>query len=327
MSNLRQRNIKSALKGSKTADVGEKPSIFQKVRFAAEDVIFNRAMRETNVHRIEQMSVWPYVLTFVVFFTFSMYLVDYLHHMDENTLAYASEEHHFVYRKVPCSKDYDKSFKGCVPKVCGRAVQDDLIEKYEIDILKEMVERVMKYGGGSGGATILDLHSGALSYKDKFVNIYKVTNDAIFSASEINTYVRVKDRIQEAIASTFKIDKSRLFLTKPTFFSRLTNRTAVTSHDEYWHPHIDKVTYGSFYYTSLLYLTTYDEHFTGGRFVFKDKAENMTVEPRVRRLSYFTSGRENEHFVEKVESGTRYAITVSFTCDPKQKIQNPRTRQ
>ena len=326
MSGLRQRNIKSSMKGSKAAD-GTKPSILQKVRFAAEDVIFNRAMRETNAQRIEQMTVWPYIVTFVVFFTFSLYLVDYLHHMDDNTLAFAADEHHFVYRKVPCSNDYDQTFKGCVPQVCGRAVQDQLVEEKDIKTLRGMVERVMKYGGGSGGATILDLHTGALSYKDKFINIYKVTQQEIFSEDEIRAYVRVKDKILEAIASTFKIHKSRLYLTKPTFFSRLTNQTAVTSHDEYWHPHIDKVTYGSFYYTSLLYLTTYGDDFAGGRFVFKDKAENMTVEPRIGRVSYFTSGRENEHFVEKVESGTRYAITVSFTCDPKQKIENPKTKQ
>ena len=40
-------------------------------------------------------------------------------------------------------------------------------------------------------------------------------------------------------------------------------------------------TYGSFDYTSLLYLTDYGKDFTGGRFVFVDKDANRTVEPRV----------------------------------------------
>lgn len=41
------------------------------------------------------------------------------------------------------------------------------------------------------------------------------------------------------------------------------------------------------------------------------------------RVSFFSSGSENLHQVEKVEWGTRYAITVSFTCDPDYAIADP----
>lgn len=41
-----------------------------------------------------------------------------------------------------------------------------------------------------------------------------------------------------------------------------------------------QVTYGSFDYTSLLYLSDYGSDFTGGRFVFMDQNGNRTVEPR-----------------------------------------------
>lgn len=37
----------------------------------------------------------------------------------------------------------------------------------------------------------------------------------------------------------------------------------------------------------------------------------------------FTSGSENIHFVERVKSGVRYALTVSFTCDKKYAIKDP----
>jgi hypothetical protein len=37
----------------------------------------------------------------------------------------------------------------------------------------------------------------------------------------------------------------------------------------------------------------------------------------------FTSGSENLHYVERVMSGTRYALTVSFTCDQKYAIDDP----
>lgn len=41
------------------------------------------------------------------------------------------------------------------------------------------------------------------------------------------------------------------------------------------------------------------------------------------RVSFFSSGSENLHRVEKVAWGTRYAITVSFTCDPDYAIADP----
>lgn len=44
------------------------------------------------------------------------------------------------------------------------------------------------------------------------------------------------------------------------------------------------------------------------------------------RVSMFTSGSENLHVVEKVQSGTRYALTISFTCDPNAAISNPNHR-
>lgn len=104
----------------------------------------------------------------------------------------------------------------------------------------------------------------------------------------------------------------------------MTNVSAKTVHDEYWHPHVDKETYESFHYTSLLYLNDFGRDFEGGRFVFIDKNNvNSTVEPRKGRVSMFTSGKENLHSVEKVTSGTRYALTVSFTCDLQFAIPDP----
>ena len=41
------------------------------------------------------------------------------------------------------------------------------------------------------------------------------------------------------------------------------------------------------------------------------------------RVSMFTSGSENLHYVEKVLSGSRYALTIAFTCDPKSSILDP----
>ncbi|KAM9462420.1 2-oxoglutarate and iron-dependent oxygenase domain-containing protein 3 isoform 2-T2 [Clarias gariepinus] len=195
---------------------------------------------------------------------------------------------------IQCSEDYKKykHFPGCTPTKCGRVVLDSVVTTDEARTLKRLAERGLALGGSDGGASILDLHSGALSMGKKFVNIYR------YYSNEIR--------------DIFTEDDFELYST-----------SAKTTHDEYWHPHIDKVTYGSFDYTSLLYLTDYGVDFGGGRFIFIDPNSNRTVEPRSGRVSFFSSGSENLHRVEKVTWGTRYAITVSFTCDPDYAIADP----
>ncbi|CAH1155618.1 unnamed protein product [Phaedon cochleariae] len=186
----------------------------------------------------------------------------------------------------------------------------------------------MALGGSSGGATIMDLHSGALSFNDKFINVYSQHQDIkILTPSDAAIYNFVKKKIQEAIAEAFEIESTSFHLTHPTFFSRLTNVEPTTVHDEYWHQHVDKITYESFHYTSLLYLNDYAKDFQGGRFVFTDDiskpTKNTTVEPRKGRVLMFTSGSENPHYVERVTKGSRFAITVSFTCDSSKAIKDP----
>lgn len=80
----------------------------------------------------------------------------------------------------------------------------------------------------------------------------------------------MRDKVKLAIASHFGLDADNLYLTHPTFFSRITNAEAKTPHDEYWHLHVDKETYPTFHYTSLLYLTDHGDDFEGGEFVFVD---------------------------------------------------------
>lgn len=229
---------------------------------------------------------------------------------------------------VQCSEDYEnyKRYPGCTPQKCGRAVTDGVVAREEAQVLRRLAERGLALAGSDGGASILDLHSGALSMGKQFVNIYRYFGDQIrdvFTPEDFQLYREVRGRIQAVIAETFGLDPKLMYLTKPTFFSRINSTTAKTQHDEYWHPHIDKVTYGSFDYTSLLYLSDYGSDFTGGRFVFMDQNGNRTVEPRAGRVSFFSSGSENLHRVEKVTWGTRYAITVSFTCDPAHAISDP----
>lgn len=82
-----------------------------------------------------------------------------------------------------------------------------------------------------------------------------------------------KDKVRDFISEHFGV--SQLYLTHPTFFSRLDSKPASTIHDEYWHLHVDRETYPNFHYTSLLYLTDFEVDFTGGEFVFVDSHDKL----------------------------------------------------
>ncbi|XP_059853324.1 2-oxoglutarate and iron-dependent oxygenase domain-containing protein 3 isoform X1 [Delphinus delphis] len=203
-------------------------------------------------------------------------------------LAHRSEVLPGRFIEVPCSEDYDshRRFEGCSPRKCGRGVSDAVITRDEAQRIRSIAEKGLSLGGSDGGASILDLHSGALSVGKHFVNLYRYFGDkiqTIFSEEDFQLYRDLRQKVQLAIAQAFGISASLLHLTKPTFFSRINSTAARTAHDEYWHAHVDKVTYGSFDYTSLLYLSDYLDDFGGGRFVFMEEGANKTVEPRAGR--------------------------------------------
>ncbi|KAF7651254.1 hypothetical protein LDENG_00113470 [Lucifuga dentata] len=147
---------------------------------------------------------------------------------------------------IQCSEDYERyrRFPGCTPQKCGRAVTDGVVTREEAQALRRLAERGLALAGSEGGASILDLHSGALSMRKQFVNIYRYFGDQImdvFTQEDFQLYRDVRERIQAVIAQTFGLDPTLMYLTKPTFFSRINSTAAKTQHDEYWHPHIDKV--------------------------------------------------------------------------------------
>lgn len=66
----------------------------------------------------------------------------------------------------------------------------------------------------------------------------------------------VKEKIKYTIAHHFGVQPDKIYLTHPTFFSEITSKPAVTVHDEYWHPHVDKVAlafFKLFYYNKTNY--------------------------------------------------------------------------
>ncbi len=317
----RKRKFLKNASGESSQPIGVEGLVRHRVKKPEQKAKWQTFYSKLGQKIFERPYAWN-IIAFFVMFGLSYLLVDYLDDLYNDSMVSHDVEVTRLFVDVPCSKDYGTEFKSCVPKKCGRCVMDRLFDDDMVNKLKDIAKRGMAHGGSTGGATVLDLHTGALSKGEKFINIYKSRND-IFTKDDFKVYKTMKNTIKEKIAREFGIPKLDLYLTNPTFFSRMDTKPSKTKHDEYWHPHIDKITYRTFYYTSLLYLSDFGTDFMGGRFTFIGKRSNKTVEPKLGRLSFFTSGSENPHFVEKVVNGTRYAITVSFTCDPKAAISDP----
>eukprot|EP00535_Pseudo-nitzschia_heimii_P003816 CAMPEP_0197175886 /NCGR_PEP_ID=MMETSP1423-20130617/1977_1 /TAXON_ID=476441 /ORGANISM="Pseudo-nitzschia heimii, Strain UNC1101" /LENGTH=615 /DNA_ID=CAMNT_0042625135 /DNA_START=209 /DNA_END=2056 /DNA_ORIENTATION=+ len=107
--------------------------------------------------------------------------------------------------------------------------------------------------------------------------------------------------------------------------------------------HTDEATHDGYHYSCVMYLSTAGEDFEGGAFVFNDPAKDeeearreqeeskgLGLEEQIRRSGrklrpyyptrgaavIFSSGWENMHEVEKITSGTRYAVPCFFTTCP-----------
>lgn len=223
---------------------------------------------------------------------------------------------------VACSGDFSveqKMFKTCSPQRCGRFVSDSILSQAEVLEMRIMAETIFSLSRPSGGVAIFDFFTGALSNGTQFVNFFKFIEGKkhqLIEQKSWNVFQGIRRKILAQVAFQFGINPRFLYITSPTFFSRMTTKPAKTLNDQYWHSHVDKENHRNMVYTSLLYLSTYKEEFEGGRFIFLNPKQNITIEPKFGRVTMFTSGSENEHQVEKVSSGIRFALTIAFTCDP-----------
>lgn len=93
---------------------------------------------------------------------------------------------------VECSSEYKaetSKYPECVPEKCGRRVTDKLVSSTETDVLLKIAINGLNLGGSDGGASILDLHSGALSKGQEFINIYTLPEaKQIFNSADFAIY-------------------------------------------------------------------------------------------------------------------------------------------
>ena len=212
-----------------------------------------------------------------------------------------------------------KDKAGCIPQRCGSFSVEGFLSVSEQESLKSMAEKTFSLGVQDGAASIFDPHQCILSHRDQFIDYkQKISNlrqrrvgsDRFITKHELETYKSIATRLRKTIADEFNHNEEDLYLASPTFFSRLTAKEPRNEHDEYWHEHIDTQQYGSFAFTTLLYLSTQETDFTGGSLVINGNP----IHPIAGSMVGFTSGQENPHHVDKLSSGIRFAITTAFTC-------------
>ena len=243
-----------------------------------------------------------------------------------------------VFSKTECHSSAPKPgargwVANCSPRQCGKVMIDDFASAAEVAALRAIAARGMSMGGGSGGPTIMDMASGALSHKDQFVDMwvaFNLTKRRPFSRSDLRPYRELTERVAQAVRTHF--GASKLWLTAPSFFTEISaDRPPKIDNDEYWHSHVDTLQYGSFAYTALLYLNQAGEDFEGGRLSFDAPEQRgdgdaaaaaALVSPKPGRLVLFSSGKEHPHHVEQVTRGTRLAVTIAYTCDERAAIQD-----
>nr|XP_027204894.1 2-oxoglutarate and iron-dependent oxygenase domain-containing protein 3-like [Dermatophagoides pteronyssinus] len=313
--------------------------------------VFSDDNRNNNNNNVNGILSWPIWLRKIMISMSIMFIIYIYHYHKDNqslslktTITMASRHDNYlgspIGKFIQCStNDYHDDrirFKQCTPNKCGRFVSDSIVNNNEALELRLFAQTIFTLIRPQGGVAIFDLASGALSNGTQFVNLYKLIKlspnlQQMIKSKTFDTFHIVRKKLIQTISLTFGIESNHLYLTSPVFFTRIDSRLAKTLNDEYWHPHVDKFTYDSFHYTSLLYLSTYDEEFSGGRFIFMDeqkldkKISNTTIEPKFGRVSFFTSGSENQHMVEIVSNGERFALTIPFTCDPNKQAILPTT--
>jgi hypothetical protein len=155
---------------------------------------------------------------------------------------------------------------------------------------------------------------------------------ACAAAGDVRTtllYLRLVERMRRATAHEYGLCLSSI-TPKQTFVSRI----AETGDGTRQSLHVDECSISSYHYSCVLYLSTQDEDFTGGSFVFSDLEQTYPEQSTataaggqrqrlMNRLSpqsgsaiLFSSGWENIHFVEPLESGCRFAVPAFFSTSP-----------
>jgi hypothetical protein len=155
--------------------------------------------------------------------------------------------------------------QGCLSQTCGRRVVDGIFNQSDVAKLLAIANKGMSQRTDFGGPTILDINTGYIRDSKGLDNLFMKSSD-IYTADDFAHYGRIISKLRETVMDTFHL--SSLYFTAPTFITRINAEIPwkpMGIHDEYWHPHVDMNNTAHYQYSGLLYLSTYEEDFTGGK--------------------------------------------------------------
>lgn len=144
--------------------------------------------------RLTSYRVWTRLVIVV-----AVLIIAYFTSNKDRERRFATRKESIIFRAqdLDCATDYLNEiaeFSTCVPNKCGRFVTDSLVNEQEVKILLDLAKKGLSFGGGSGGVSILDLHSGALSKGTNFVNIYTLPEAKGFLSQDALKAYKVKTK-------------------------------------------------------------------------------------------------------------------------------------
>jgi hypothetical protein len=167
--------------------------------------------------------------------------------------------------EIPCKfVDNSLAASNCLSDQCLRRIFDGLFSEFEVSTLLDVAAKGFSKRENIGGPTILDLNTGFIRDSIGLENLFSASND-IYSFEDFALYGNIIRKLKQAVMDTFGL--AQLFFTAPTFITRIDANHSWQPqeiHDEYWHVHSDRNNTPHYYYSGLLYLSTYGKDFSGG---------------------------------------------------------------
>ena len=226
---------------------------------------------------------------------------------------------------------YEGSNQCTHPKSCGRYVLDDFVDADDVNRLRDIAQKGLDFRNGKGvestpaaGPTIIDINTGYIRDSNGLINAFTNDNN-IYDVADFDHYGRIIKKLKIKVEEVFGIQD--VYFTAPTFITHIRGAEdwePQSIHDEYWHLHVDNNNTEHYHYSGLLYLSTINKDFTGGRLKFFNSDEvtlEQVIEPKAARLLVFSSGRENPHLFERVTTGSRMVLAFWFTCNQKKQFE------
>lgn len=241
-----------------------------------------------------------------------------------NEKPFATLKDHFPLRvqQLECNTN---TVHSCSKK-CGRLVSDNLVPLNDAKIIKEFTLKYFNQTPKIKGLYLIHVitYIFQLLLVLGAVNIVSISNGTHFKQSfDIANKAYIVFRLMvvnliHLIEERFEANKEFLSLSHPIFISQITNNTPSVLDKNYFLDNVDQEQFPYSHYTAILFLSDFKKDFTGGRFIFNDQNKTKSiVEPKIGRVIIYSTGAENTNYIEYIQSGTRYAMTIPLTCDRK----------